>query len=509
MPNSIVAGIVTLLFVMNLILVIIVLVNQKKKPVHRSFLLLSIFVMLWLLSDILFFACANTTWAVRLLDVKLVFVTFTCVAVFFFTMRFYRLDKHITPSLVAAILVIPIITSILALSSEWHQLIRKTLVIIQTQPEYIIINERGVWFWIHAAYSYLLLITSTIITAQQHGALPKSSRLSSTMLLIGVPVSLASNALLIFRILDMPFDITSIGISLSLVFFYAAISSNDVIDFLILARNDIFNFLYDPIFILDKNHTVLDVNASAKAWAQKLGIEGNNSYKFEDVLSRLSPMDAYFSQREYDDFGVSTYLADQKNFSIYILRERPVYDKQNALCGTFATFTDFTRYKKLIDQLEVEAGIDPLTGLANRRQFEIVLESVNVGANLPLSVIVGDVNAMKTVNDTMGHHMGDKLLKDVAQRLKQFCPRGGIVARIGGDEFTMLLPVTCKDDAAKIMDAILASAVWEKFPAFFSDISLGAATKTAMEQDIRQLVEEADRNMYKTKKANMWLGSRK
>jgi len=108
-------------------------------------------------------------------------------------------------------------------------------------------------------------------------------------------------------------------------------------------------------------------------------------------------------------------------------------------------------------QLRHQATHDPLTGLANRTRFgEIVAERLD--AHQPASVLLIDVDDFKTVNDTLGHAVGDQLLYEVAQRLRHHSAVTDLPARLGGDEFAVLLnfdePPAAEDAAARILTAL-------------------------------------------------------
>ncbi|MCW8834758.1 MAG: GGDEF domain-containing protein [Rhodospirillales bacterium] len=116
--------------------------------------------------------------------------------------------------------------------------------------------------------------------------------------------------------------------------------------------------------------------------------------------------------------------------------------------------------KQLSDQLEVvslEASLDPLTGIANRRQFERALQGCFDSIEDQdgrLSVLMGDVDRFKTINDTYGHRIGDHVLRLVAQVHKGKLRGNDLVSRWGGDEFAVILPETELANAMKVAENI-------------------------------------------------------
>jgi len=96
---------------------------------------------------------------------------------------------------------------------------------------------------------------------------------------------------------------------------------------------------------------------------------------------------------------------------------------------------------------------DQLTGLYNRRYYEEELKRLNTKRNYPLALIMADVNGLKLMNDAFGHKTGDTLLRKIADILKASCRADEIIARIGGDEFIILLPKTDASIVNKILTA--------------------------------------------------------
>jgi diguanylate cyclase (GGDEF)-like protein len=149
--------------------------------------------------------------------------------------------------------------------------------------------------------------------------------------------------------------------------------------------------------------------------------------------------------------------------------------------------------------LEESTNRDHLTGLYNCRFFEEELKRLDVADNYPLSIIYADLNGLKLINDSLGHTMGDELLKRVAVVLTKSCRRDDILARVGGDEFVILLPQTGPAEAERIMGRIKKSAALEKVCTFEISISLGYDTKYYPEERITVVLKKAEDRMYKQK----------
>ena len=97
---------------------------------------------------------------------------------------------------------------------------------------------------------------------------------------------------------------------------------------------------------------------------------------------------------------------------------------------------------------------DPLTNLFSRTYFQTALSALTTNNNLPLSLIIANVNGMRLINDAFGHHAGDSLLVDVASLLSHFCQADDVLARIGDDEFCLLMPKTDSANLDRRVNAI-------------------------------------------------------
>lgn len=173
--------------------------------------------------------------------------------------------------------------------------------------------------------------------------------------------------------------------------------------------------------------------------------------------------------------------------------------------GILINYHDITENKIREEKIIYLNNHDSLTGLYNRALFESGKNKIDKQSNLPISVISADIDGLKKTNDSLGHLEGDKLIRQVAQILNYNCRKTDIIARVGGDEFYILLPNTSKESANNIINRINIKC--EEFnntsdKIYYISISIGLGIKTNMEKSIEDILKIADDNMYKKKALN-------
>jgi diguanylate cyclase (GGDEF)-like protein/PAS domain S-box-containing protein len=192
---------------------------------------------------------------------------------------------------------------------------------------------------------------------------------------------------------------------------------------------------------------------------------------------------------------------DSAGNSHWILTTKvPLRDSQGKVIGLVGIGHDITERMKAQEKLQYVSTHDTLTSLYNRAFFEEELSRLERGRHYPVTIIVADVDGMKATNDKMGHPMGDELLRRIAQALRSAFRADDVIARIGGDEFAILLPDTdaVAADAAvlRIRSNLLVHN--RRSQGLLLSLSVGASTGLKG-RSLQEVMHEADRRMYEDK----------
>lgn len=177
----------------------------------------------------------------------------------------------------------------------------------------------------------------------------------------------------------------------------------------------------------------------------------------------------------------------------------PLKDPQGKVIAGIEVSRDITERKQTEEKLKFMSSHDILTGLYNRFYFEQELVRLERSRHFPLSIVMADVDDLKEINDRLGHVAGDVLLRQAALLLKEAFRGEDVVARIGGDEFAVLLPDTSEQVVREAVERIRESLrLWNDSHSTTINLSLGIATA----EDGTQLLEAlkaADQRMYRDK----------
>ncbi|MEI6603291.1 MAG: PAS domain S-box protein [Clostridia bacterium] len=176
-----------------------------------------------------------------------------------------------------------------------------------------------------------------------------------------------------------------------------------------------------------------------------------------------------------------------------------IYVKDEQECYIYGSMHDISERKLYEGKILFSSYHDSLTGLYNRRYLDEEMSKLNTLENLPISIIIGDMNGLKLANDTFGHNVGDEILIRCAEIIKEVSRPTDVIARWGGDEFIVLMPNTDYVEAGRIVTKINEVCANVQVHSIPVSISFGYETKTTIEENMNAVLKIAEDYMYKHK----------
>ncbi len=181
------------------------------------------------------------------------------------------------------------------------------------------------------------------------------------------------------------------------------------------------------------------------------------------------------------------------------IKKAPVF-KDGEIIGIIGVVNDVTSRALLERELEELSFTDKLTGLRNRNYLESRVRDYVRGDDFPCSLIAGDCNYLKQVNDNLGHEYGDMLLRRVAAAIKETVPEDCIPMRVGGDEFLILCPKHNEQEAKDLIGGIEKACDAKADAVLCPDVSFGSYTIKDDKLPFKEALRRADRAMYENKR---------
>ena len=271
-----------------------------------------------------------------------------------------------------------------------------------------------------------------------------------------------------------------------------------------------------PLFVKNRKHRLILVNKALEELvgidrAEMVGKTDFDLYSVEEATGFIESDEQVFESRQSVDY--EEVITDASNVSKNLRTHKNIIETSSGellLVGTIHDITELrgaqTKLEDAVNHLSAIAHTDALTGLPNRLQFELKLEDLISNNELrqkTFSVAFIDLNGFKVINDTAGHHVGDEILRVCSKRLCNQLRQDSMVARVGGDEFLLLLPDTDVATATRVVDRITNSfqpPINLNGSSWHVSCSIGLAFYPNDGKSGSELIRNADFAMYEAKK---------
>jgi len=267
-----------------------------------------------------------------------------------------------------------------------------------------------------------------------------------------------------------------------------------------------FDTIPDMVMVLDTSHQVVHINKAAR---ERLSIAESGPKSligpcFQHVHGASHPLQGCpHSALLKDHQAHETEVHIPHMNSYFHITVNPTFDMDGNLVGAVHVARDVTKRREMEDRLRYLSTHDEMTKLYNRAFFEAEIEQLEKGRVAPLSVVIADLDGLKEANDRFGHDVGDGLIRAAADLLREIFRAGDAIARIGGDEFAVILKGVGEELLAAIMERarqMLEEGGHLSEHGLKVRFSLGSAT-TGFPARLQDAIREADMAMYEDKKA--------
>ncbi len=421
--------------------------------------------------------------------------TMVPVIIFVLSAKLAGFTRLIKKDVLIAISIIPAADLISHIASDVSRLMRNNLTV---QPDGILESATGGGYeivgWIGIGYYSFLILLSIIFLFLVIAGRHRFFRRQALILLLSVIIVFTLDMLHSFKVIPAITNPSPFVLCLAWIVYwtagnrylrlgevvpinYESILENINDSVIVLNKKDEVNFLNRPAQeLFSANPDFMGKHISSLWPGYSLDLTEGQPEAKKDIMINAGGRDSYF------DVSLS-----------------PVKIRQKEIAGKLLVMKDITERKEYEDKIKYMSFHDYLTGLYNRAFFEEELARLNVERNLPLSIVMGDVNGLKMVNDTYGHEKGDELLKRVAEILKQSFRKSDIISRWGGDEFIILLPLTERRTAEEIAGRVKKTCSEHDTEDMPISISLGIATKIKEDESIDEIIKASEDKMYTDK----------
>lgn len=269
----------------------------------------------------------------------------------------------------------------------------------------------------------------------------------------------------------------------------------------------LFDSIPDLIFYKDKDSIYRGCNNAFEDFAgikeeDLIGKSDSEIFGPDDVEKYLETDRKVFKNNEAQTLE-RTYQRKDGSEGVFEIRKTPYYNESGEIIGLIGIRRDITERKHREGEIIYLNHHDVLTGLYNRAYVQQALEFIDKKKNLPISVVVGDINGLKLINDSFGHEEGDRLIIAIGEILKASVRDTDIVARVGGDEFYLILPNMDSDGANRVIEDIRKACDIKsqdiESEVHFTSVSLGQASKVESGLPLSDYINVAEEYMYQQK----------
>lgn len=469
----------------------------------RFFLLTLVLVEVWIVAQGLEMAALDLTTKIVWANIQYIPVMLTPLTYLYLTLHYTRHENWLKQRwLLLLLLIIPIVMNILVWTNS--ELIRQNVYLNLSGAFPTVGKTYGPMFWVFAVYNYLITITTMINLLNGLREKNYLYRRQLFFLFIALLVPVIANLWHLSSLNQFNVDITPVCFGISAVIIFGGIFGYSLFDIVPIARSIIIQEMKTGMIVLDNEGRILDLNPAAIRMLQITSPQPIGQ-KITNELSAVPKLISIFNEGK-DNVCEISFANDDMNFC-YETSLTTITNAEKNSIGWLLQVYDITERKIAEEIIQHMAFHDALTGLPNRSYFQLLFTEEVARSNICgdlLTMAFLDLDNFKSINDTYGHDVGDQVLCKVAERLKCVLRDSDVIARIGGDEFAILLPHVENDETIKMIGNKILGIFEKDFNidgkllGIKASVGFGVSPRDGENIDI--LLRKADQAMYYVKR---------
>lgn len=404
------------------------------------FLATLILVEIWVAAQGLEIAALDLPTKIIWANIQYISITLTPVTYFYLALEFTRYDRPKSRWLPILLLVFPIALNILLWTDGLHSLIRQNVYLSYEGSFPMISKTFGPLFWAFAAYNFTFNVITLILLANTFREKAPLYREQAIFLFIALLLPVISTAVHVSGLNPFIVDTTPVVFGLSAIIISWGAYRYRLFAVIPIARSIIIQNMSIGMIVLDNKGRLLDFNPAAK---EMLSIKTNKytGVPIETVLHEFPDLVSIY--KEGNEAVCETLFESNGSCNHFEVSFTKLTDRYYKPIGWLLQIYNITERKAAESVIRHAAFHDALTGLPNRNYFKVLFaQELDLAKKREenLTIAYLDLDDFKAVNDKFGHDVGDSLLCEIAQRLKGALRESDIISRIGGDEYTIILP---------------------------------------------------------------------
>jgi len=426
---------------------------------HELFRLLGA-ILIWSLAAALEAAASNLPVKIFWSKIEYLGATNTTPFLLIFCLVFTHRKHWISARSMILIWTMPVVTFLLAATNEWHHLIWTSFEPGPAPAVNLYIYHHGMAYWVFITYTYLYAFLAAFLILQEFLHTSHIYRRQNGTILFSMLFPWIGSIMYVFGPNPVPgLDTTPVSFAFTGLILAWGIFSTRLLDLIPIAHDVLLKNMQDGVIVIDPNNRVVETNPATAALLDRMDIPAGR-----DVFETFAawPMLASILIQRPD---LPSEISLNGNGTRFLdVRVTPILNQQGTRDGYLAVLREITERKQAEKELELKSRemeqrsiTDELTGLYNRRHLDGIMEQEFVYSrryDTPLSLALFDIDDFKKINDNFGHHAGDEALQMVANIIRSNLRSTDIPARMGGDEFFIVMPHTDLDKAWIVMERI-------------------------------------------------------